>query len=406
VNDKPIRSSDSAEAGRLLSLAQSLLAPTGPLQSMGRSPVPEAADSSAGIDRDRLKEAVAQHIVSNVQSVGGSVQVTAASVAEDVVSHLESALAKAANNEPASKLTGQEFASLEAVIEVTGRPAMRYDDGRVRMPPTDLGDNEKWRVLVAVARSKINKTSASVGRISIAGLAGLPLPIGTGWCCEGGLIVTNRHVVLEMIEDRTAAPSEWVIDQSRTPVIEFNATDNSRSSSVFRIASVAWTAPDEEFDVAFLRVMSGQAPLPLPLTLEWEAAALGDTLPGTGGGAPTFRGSEVYVVGHPNHFRPSELIQSVFESADGRKRWSPGRITQLKPETFRFEHDCSTLGGNSGSCVLTTSLHRVVGIHYGGLNVDEDTGKGSANVALPLSQLEASPIAKILRTGQFSDSNP
>lgn len=102
---------------------------------------------------------MAQQIVSNVQSAGGSVQVTAASVAEDVVSHLESALAKAANDEPASKLTGQEFASLEAIIEVTGRPAMRYDDGRVRMPPTDLGDNEKWRVLVAVARSKINKTS-------------------------------------------------------------------------------------------------------------------------------------------------------------------------------------------------------------------------------------------------------
>jgi V8-like Glu-specific endopeptidase len=64
-----------------------------------------------------------------------------------------------------------------------------------------------------------------------------------------------------------------------------------------------------------------------------------------------------------------------------------------------LEHDCSTLGGNSGSCVFTTDTHEVVGLHFGGMNVNEETAKGSANLAIPLSRLGDHHAAKIIRDG-------
>jgi V8-like Glu-specific endopeptidase len=64
-----------------------------------------------------------------------------------------------------------------------------------------------------------------------------------------------------------------------------------------------------------------------------------------------------------------------------------------------FEHDCSTLGGNSGSCVLSVGGHVVVGLHYAGLDVDA-AGRGSANVALALSRLGSHPGAQLLRAGR------
>jgi V8-like Glu-specific endopeptidase len=87
----------------------------------------------------------------------------------------------------------------------------------------------------------------------------------------------------------------------------------------------------------------------------------------------------------------------VFGKADGAIRLSPGKVTARQSAKKRFEHDCSTLGGSSGSCVVDFAGHCVVGLHFGGVDVDELTGRGTANVAIMLAALGDHPAVEQLR---------
>lgn len=50
-------------------------------------------------------------------------------------------------------------------------------------------------------------------------------------------------------------------------------------------------------------------------------------------------------------------------------------------------HDCSTLGGNSGSAVVDLDTHQVVGLHFGGKYL-------TGNSAHVLSTLQDDPLVK------------
>jgi hypothetical protein len=189
------------------------------------------------------------------------------------------------------------------------------------------------------------------------------------------------------------------LNSARRPCIDFSATDNATTTKRFGIAAVAYCAREKYVDVAVLRLNSGVAELPPPLTLDWDQKSVGSEAAGGNGGTPQFRGKEIYVVGHPYRQRRSGAIAAVFGVADGLKRWSPGSVVRIDPREPILEHDCSTLGGNSGSCVLTAEGHAVIGIHMGGLDVNELTDRGTSNLAVALSRLGPHPAAVVLRTG-------
>jgi len=388
--EKSRKMGDSAEASRVVSLAQSLLAKGGALES-----------TAAGekINRSLLADALEQHIRRKMTGNLLEASFTAKAAATEGLANVESALNKTAGGASPSALTELEVASLEAIIEVTGRPAMRYQNGGVEIPPSALGENDRWRVLVATARSKINQASASVGRIMVMGSSGVAENIGTGWRIAGDLIVTNRHVGLLLLEKPDSKPLSLNIDAAKHPFIDFSATDNTASTNRFDIAELAYCAEEKYVDLALLRVGSGTAALPPPLALDWEAESAGSELAETNGATPRFQGKEVYVVGHPFRQRRSEAIAAVFGTADGLKRWSPGVVVRIGSDEPILEHDCSTLGGNSGSCVLTAGGHKVIGIHMGGVEVNDFTDRGLANVAVAFSRLGSHPAAEILRTG-------
>jgi hypothetical protein len=380
------KANDLAGAKRLLSLARLLLSKGGALQS-----------TAAGerIDRTQLAEALQRRVEMNTTPLPPP---TAKAVAAEVLTNAENALNKTAGGASPSILTDLEIASLEAIIEETGRPAMRYADGRVQMPPSDLGENDRWRVLIATARSKINKASASVGRIAIADNTGLSQTIGTGWCAAGGLIVTNRHVVRELVTDPNNALDLWTLDPQKRPSVDFTATEVSSTLQRFEITELVYCAVEENIDMAFLRVNTVADPLPPALALDWEPESVGSEHEDENG---EFQGHEIYVVGHPYRRRNSELVAAVFGVADGSKRWSPGLVVGVNAIEPLIEHDCSTLGGNSGACVFTVGRHEVLGVHIGGAGVDEDTGRGRANLAIALSRLGGHRVVALLQSGQL-----
>jgi trypsin-like peptidase len=383
---------NTSEARRALSLARTLLTKGGALES---------TDSGEAIDRTRLAEALERRIEVNLASGSPPPSLTAKAAATEALTNAESALNKTAGGASPSNLTDLEITGLEAIIEVLGRPAMSYSNGQVQMPPSDLGENDRWRVLIATARSKINRASAAVGRITITGNTGITEHIGTGWRAGDDLLVTNRHVVRTLVENPDASPPTWTIDVAKRPVIDFTATYNTSTTQRVEIADLVFCAEETYVDLAFLRLATDTAALPASLPVDWNPEAVGSELAMADGESPVFRGNEVYLVGHPYRQQPSELIMAVIGAIDGSKRWSPGLITRMDPELPMIEHDCSTLGGNSGSCVLTTVSHAVVGIHIGGLNVDDLTGRGSANLALAFSRLDAHRAIDILRMGRI-----
>jgi hypothetical protein len=385
---------DTANATRLVRLARSLLAKGGALQSTNTGDKIEEAHLRAALER-HIKNVTARADSPPLQSL------TAKAAASEALASAERVLNKFAGGGSSSNLTELEFASLEAIIQVTGRPAMRYSDGRVEMPPSGLGENDRWRVLVATARSKINKVSASVGRIAVSRPGAADEHAGTAWRLGDDLVVTNRHVARELAGEPSAASRTWKIDAVKWVFVDFAVTDNAASTQRFAIGEIAYCAEEEDVDFAVLRFASAGAALPPALTMDWTPAALGGDRPGAAREPPHFRGEEIYVVGHPYRQRGSEAIAAVFGEADGCKRCSPGTVVSINASRPIFEHDCSTLGGNSGSCVFTVERHAVIGLHFGARSVDDVTGRGTTNLALALSQLGTHRAAEILRTGRM-----
>lgn len=385
---------DAASTKRLVSLARTLLG-----HGSGGY---ESINGGETIDRRQLAQALEDRIASDASmSKHLPPTVTAKAAAAEALSHAESALNKVANDESPSNLTDIEVAGLEAIIEVTGRPAVRYPHGKVQPPVSVLGENAHWQVVIVTAKTKINRASAAVGRIAITNNLGLEEPLGTGWRTGPDLIVTNRHVVKDMVANPQDSTSAWKMDAAKQPFIDFAATDEADAAQRFDIADVLFVAAEDEIDIAIVRITSSAALLPQALTVDWDRESPGRELSAENGAPPIFQGREIYVVGHPYRRRHSELVVSVFGAADGLKRLSPGLVRRLDPEKPLLEHDCSTLGGNSGSCVFTADQHAVIGVHVGGVDVDDATAKGSANRAISLSRLGDHQAASIIRSGKI-----
>jgi hypothetical protein len=85
-------------------------------------------------------------------------------------------------------------------------------------------------------------------------------------------------------------------------------------------------------------------------------------------------GHEIFVVGYPafDPRNPADTQQKVFDGKYGVKRLQPGAL-HGRVNTASFgnivpaaAHDCSTLGGNSGSAVFDLSTGQVLALHFGG----------------------------------------
>ncbi|HET8796214.1 MAG TPA: serine protease [Thermoanaerobaculia bacterium] len=387
LGDDPLHSPVLLEAVRRETAAAAVAVLPGDDGTRGRRAPAEPFLTLPGVDAGMLAESPA---------AAQPHDAAPAVAASDVLRAAREAMEKVAAEGTASNLTDFQRISVEAIVQLTGRPAMRYRNGVVQSPPNDEGDNSRWRTFVATARSKINRASASVGQVGLVRGDGSVEAIGTAWRLGADLVVTNRHVAAAFAKDRTVAPSKWKLDSKKKAVVNFSATDASLSDVRFDVDALGFCADEESIDFAVFRLRAGSAAFPAALPLDFSAESVGREI--GAGAAKRFEGEEVYVVGHPFRDVATAATTTVFGVADGLKRCSPGLVTAISKLEHAFEHDCSTLGGNSGSCVLSVARHRVVGLHYGGVSVNENQ-IGLANVALGLFRLGAHRAAEILKTG-------
>jgi hypothetical protein len=363
-------------------LSRRILGQGGTLERTGGTGLDSAAADATRVAK--LTAAIENRLVAEATATGTSLAPGEASLtASGIATRAHAALSRLEQGEPVSSLSNLEMAHLEAIVLMSGRPALRYPEEHLE-DPEKLPENKPWEVVITLYRKKIEALSAAVGCIQIEPPGRPPEPLGTGWRVGSKLIVTNRHVVEQMAANASAPPDQWKLRTDMTMAIDFAAVHKTPGPRRQAIAAVSWCAQGGP-DLALLEITSsGGVPASDLLTIDWDMQSLGS--PGAGGPNERFQGRKVYVVGHPYWPEASGPVAKVFGKADGKKRWSPGCVTRLRPGSSMFEHDCSTLPGNSGSCVVSVDFHRVVGLHFTGINTDA-TGRGTANAAVSFARL-------------------
>jgi hypothetical protein len=235
-----------------------------------------------------------------------------------------------------------EFAALEYMIRAM-RPAPLVHKGVI--DPITNADYliafTQWKEFVP----HFTPLAGSIGRISKwngAGRANAE-PVGTGFLVAPDVVMTNVHVL-----DHLSTGVNQL--QGGQAFIEFVCeADNSADEPYFDLTGVVAIHPTQ--DACLLRVGGGPAGNPLQLS---ATTAPGET--------------QVAAVGfpYPDQDRNPMFVGAVFGARFGFKRVSPGLLTGGQTRTGTVWHDCSTLGGNSGSPVLSLQDCTVVGLHREG----------------------------------------
>ncbi|WP_327158543.1 serine protease [Streptomyces tubercidicus] len=345
------------------------------MHSRRRSPVaagPEEVFSDLRAVAARVKDGLSWEIPESLEELpaeelpAGQIAQFAQQERTRVLSAGVSGLEKLADGR-ADEIDDDESFGMEAIVLLEGRPAIlvQHQDFAPQQ-----GD---WAVLDG-HRAAIRASLARVGRVELSGHLSLDW-LGTAFLVGTDVVMTNRHVAAEFARgDGTG----WTFQQGIRARLDMgeeyggDPADGGPSYDVVEVLGI-----HEDVDLALLRVAppAGGGALPAPLAVAADA-------PGDLPGRP------VYCVGYPAYDgrrNEPESMRRIFMDIYNVKRLQPGTATELVPDRNVIKHDCSTLGGNSGSPVIDLTDHRVLGLHFGGRY-------GFGNFAVPLWQLVDDPL--------------
>ncbi|MFD3334819.1 trypsin-like serine peptidase [Streptomyces sp. NPDC058700] len=269
------------------------------------------------------------------------------------------------------ELDGDEAFGVEAIVLLEGRPAILVQ--RQDFAP----QRDEWAVLDG-QRPSIRESLARVGRVEVTGHPRLDW-VGTAFLVGPRTVMTNRHVAVEFSRSQDDGGAPWAFGygmSARVDPAEEQPVDGVTpgASAPYEITGIIGI--HEDVDMAVLRVEpSVDGGLPTPLAVAADAPA-------------SVPGRPVYVVGYPawdGRRNEPESMRRIFMDVYNVKRLQPGMATEFIPGGLVMKHDCSTLGGNSGSPVFDLGDHRVLGLHFGGRY-------RTGNLAVPLWELVDDPL--------------
>lgn len=248
-------------------------------------------------------------------------------------------------------------AALEAIVRRVGRPPLVVRGDVVELEPLpgfEPGTD------IAIKRNEI--WVKSVGRVEFVN-ADTPWG-GTGWVIEhkdgAAIIATNRHVakiVAKRLADGRAVFMRALSGARYGANIDFGEEAGSASGDTSRtlaVASLKYLADDLSADVALLRVEAAAALLPSPIPLAATPAKPNDLV--------ALIGYPASDIGRNNADDQARYFRDLYDV----KRFAPGFVMQALSGTTLLTHDCTSLGGNSGSPLIRLSDSAVVGLHFAG----------------------------------------
>jgi endonuclease G len=254
---------------------------------------------------------------------------------------------RALSNRP---LSNSDLIHLESIVLPALRPAFDIQNETYDTLPAN------WDPLNR-QRKDIEPLIRGIGRLQLTGHPSYTL-VGTGFACGPNAILTNRHVAqifIQGVESGQQLSFLPGVSCAMDMLAEVGSANTLRLDLTQPIAvSTLW-------DIALLRVEAlptGVNPLPLA------------------GSAPdAISGGFAAIIGYPS-YDPHESFAdqaNIFRGVFDRKRLQPGKLNgctdvpSFGHNVNAVAHDCSTLGGNSGSALISVDIARVVGIHFSGI---------------------------------------
>src|SRR3954447_25504107 len=260
--------------------------------------------------------------------------------------------------------------ALEAIVQRVGRPPLMIRNDAVQLEPLpDFPAGTDTRI------KHVEADVRSVGRVEF--LNHSMAWGGTGWIIAAAdatrVVVTNRHVA--KLVARRGSDGRGILLRSPTTGVLYGADLDFKEevgslaadAHPFAVSDILYLADDTEPDIALLRIHGDALPDPLPLSDD-------DPEPG----------DLVALVGYPAFDTRNDAGDQAryFHDIYDVKRFAPGRVMQGLSGRTELTHDCTSLGGNSGSPLLSLDTGRVVGLHFSGVY-------GVANSAVGVRSIKA-----------------
>ena len=267
---------------------------------------------------------------------------------------------------------------LEALVELVGRPVLRLSNGETPFDTQHPGIGT-WAGDLMFSFDDIREISKTVGRVDIETANGWQ-HVGTGFVSGSNQIITNRHVLDAFAEPFPIETGTFEMRLTANVSINFDA-DATDDKMRYKIKSVISSGRDRigrfvdlsKLDMAVLEIETdnGHASHPGAFSTEWlptsgitDVAVLG---------FPAQPGQAAAPQGQSAALEYWQRIRELFQRDFGTKYLSPGKIKLLPGEIegdtrgWAFSHDATTMGGNSGSVVVSIGdQFGPCGLHFGG----------------------------------------
>jgi endonuclease G, mitochondrial len=240
----------------------------------------------------------------------------------------------------------------ESIVLRRTRPVLAIKGNEAILDFVDKQDSEIWKARLTKAKPLLDHAIRAVGRINLQG-ARLDW-VGTGWLVAENILVTNRHVAREFVTRKGEGFTfQTGLNGSISADIDFLQEIGSPAELVFKLVKPLYVEDEPGPDISFfeVEVTGGNANLASPIGLAAKVVAT----------------PNVATIGYPaydSRIPEPDLMEEIFGKTYNKKRLAPGGVTNV--ETMRILHNCTTLGGNSGSAVIDLDSGEALGLHFMG----------------------------------------
>lgn len=241
---------------------------------------------------------------------------------------------------------------IESIAMRRLRPVLAIKQNVTQLKFVDQADSEIWSSRLEKAASVLGTAIPAVGRVNLAG--GQLDWVGTGWLVAEGIIVTNRHVAREFtVRNGDGLTFAMGLGDRVLASMDFLQEIDNSDALVFKLVKPLHIEEAPGPDLAFFEVemVAGDNKLAKPIAL---AARIAES-------------ANVATIGYPaydSRIPEPDLMERIYGKIYNKKRLAPGGVTRV--EQTRIWHNCTTLGGNSGSVVFDLDSGSAIGLHFSG----------------------------------------
>lgn len=268
----------------------------------------------------------------------------------------------------------------ESIAMLRLRPVLPIKNDQLALEFIDAEERENWAARLDARRAVANAAIPAVGRIELTGSRFAW--VGTGWLIDENILVTNRHVAKEFArrDGQRFAFQPGTDGALMTAHVDFaQEIGGTRRPVLFELVKPLWVEAKPGPDVAFFEIARTRDNTKLPTPIELAAK-------------PTITDS-IATIGYPaydSRIPQPEQMRRIFGDIYDKKRFAPGSVVGIA--NSRLEHDCTTLGGSSGSLVLDLETGKAIGLHFSGSYLDRNYGVPSDAVRALLDRVKSGAV--------------